>query len=47
VPILFTLAGAAIVINQFYANPWNALAATGVLALGVPVYLFWNWRRKA
>jgi basic amino acid/polyamine antiporter, APA family len=47
VPILFTLAGAGIVINQFYANPWNALAASGVLALGVPVYLFWSWRRKA
>ncbi|HEX5718295.1 MAG TPA: amino acid permease, partial [Thermoanaerobaculia bacterium] len=47
VPILFTLAGAGIVLNQFIANPRNALAATGVLVLGVPVYLFWSWRRKA
>jgi APA family basic amino acid/polyamine antiporter len=43
VPILFTLSGVAIVFNLFFADPRNALAAAGVLALGVPVYLFWRW----
>ncbi|HWM89125.1 MAG TPA: amino acid permease [Thermoanaerobaculia bacterium] len=44
VPLLFTLAGVGIVVNLFFADLRNALAATGVLALGVPVYLFWRWR---
>ena len=44
VPLLFTLAGVGIVVNLFFADLRNALAATVVLALGVPVYLFWSWR---
>ncbi len=47
VPLLFTLAGAGIVLNLFVADPRNAFAAAGVLALGVPVYLFWSWRRRS
>jgi basic amino acid/polyamine antiporter, APA family len=47
VPILFTLAGVGIVVNLFFADPKNAFAATGVIALGVPVYLGWRlWGRK-
>lgn len=46
VPLLFTLAGAGIVVNLFFADLRNALAATVVLALGVPVYLFWSWRSR-
>jgi basic amino acid/polyamine antiporter, APA family len=46
VPLLFTLAGAGIVLNLFVADPRNAFAAAGVLALGVPVYLFWSWRSR-
>jgi APA family basic amino acid/polyamine antiporter len=47
VPLLFTLSGVGIVLNLFVADSRNALAATGVLALGVPVYFFWRWRRTA
>jgi APA family basic amino acid/polyamine antiporter len=46
VPILFTLAGVGIVLNLFVADPSNAFAAAGVLALGIPVYLFWSRRRN-
>jgi APA family basic amino acid/polyamine antiporter len=46
VPILFILAGVGIVLNLFVADPRNAFAAAGVLALGVPVYLFWSLRRR-
>jgi basic amino acid/polyamine antiporter, APA family len=46
VPILFTLAGVGIVANLFFADPRNAFAATGVIALGVPVYLFWRLRGR-
>ena len=46
VPLLFILAGAGIVLNLFVADPSNAFAAAGVLALGIPVYLFWSWRRR-
>ncbi len=47
VPLLFTLAGAGIVLNLFVADSRNALAATGVLALGVPVYFYWRWGQNA
>ena len=47
VPLLFTLAGVGIVLNLFVADSRNAVAATVVLALGVPVYYFWRWIRPA
>ena len=50
VPLLFALAGMGIVVNIFFTDFRNALAGSVVLALGVPVYLFWrrlNGRRQA
>lgn len=46
VPLLFTLAGVGIVVNLFFSDPGNAVAATVVIALGVPVYLFWSWLKR-
>ncbi|NJL27187.1 MAG: amino acid permease [Thermoanaerobaculia bacterium] len=46
VPLLFTLAGFGIVVNLFFSDPFNAFAAAGVIALGIPVYLFWSWRKQ-
>ena len=34
-----------VVLNTIYRFPTNALAGVGLLALGVPVYLY--WRRDA
>lgn len=45
IPILFTLAGAGIVINIFFTDPGNALMGVAIFALGVPVYFL--WRRRA
>ena len=42
VPLLFTLAGAGIVVNLFFTGLSDALAGTAVLALGVPVYFLWR-----
>jgi APA family basic amino acid/polyamine antiporter len=49
VPILFTLAGAGIVLNLFYASPADALLGTAILAAGVPAFLLWRaaGRRRA
>src|SRR5437016_9278760 len=38
-PALFVLAAAYVVTSSVMANPKNALIGTGLLALGVPVYL--------
>ncbi len=38
-PALFVLAAAYVVASSIMANPKNALIGTGLLALGVPVYL--------
>jgi APA family basic amino acid/polyamine antiporter len=42
VPLLFTAAGAGIVINLFFTGLADALAGTAVLALGVPAYFGWR-----
>lgn len=46
-PLLFILAGAGIVLNTFLADPRSALAGTGILLLGVPVYYLWKRRDSA
>ncbi len=45
IPILFTLAGAGIVVNIFFTDTGNALMGLAIFALGVPVYFL--WRRRA
>jgi APA family basic amino acid/polyamine antiporter len=43
-PGLFVTAALYVVASSIAANPSNALVGTGLLALGVPVYLFWKRR---
>lgn len=49
VPVLFTLAGAGIVVNIFFTDLRNALAGLAIFLLGVPVYFAWRalGRRRA
>jgi APA family basic amino acid/polyamine antiporter len=39
-PLLFVLAAMYVVMGSITSNPRNALLGTGILALGVPVYLY-------
>jgi basic amino acid/polyamine antiporter, APA family len=41
-PALFVLASAFVVVSSVAANPRNALIGAGLLALGVPAYLYWS-----
>ena len=41
-PLLFIAAAAYVVIGSMASNPGNALRGTALLALGVPVFLFWR-----
>jgi APA family basic amino acid/polyamine antiporter len=43
-PGLFVAAALYVVASSIAANPRNALIGSGLLALGVPVYLFWKRR---
>jgi APA family basic amino acid/polyamine antiporter len=43
-PGLFVAAALYVVASSVAANPRNALIGSGLLALGVPVYLFWKRR---
>jgi hypothetical protein len=36
-----------VVMSSVAAAPRNALVGTGLLALGVPVFWYWNRERKA
>ncbi len=45
--ILFTLAGAGIVLNTFIADPRNALIGSAIILLGVPVFFLWRRTKKA
>jgi APA family basic amino acid/polyamine antiporter len=44
-PIFFMLAALYVVIGSVASNPVNAIKGTALMALGVPVFLFWD-RRK-
>jgi APA family basic amino acid/polyamine antiporter len=46
-PILFILAALYVVIGSMASNPSNALKGSILIALGVPVFLFWERGRKA
>jgi len=41
-PLLFSAAGIGIVLNMFFADPWNAAIGSSVVILGVPAYFFWR-----
>lgn len=45
--LLFIAAAVYVVIGSIISNPGNAARGAGLLALGVPVYLYWNARRPA
>lgn len=47
VPALFILAALYVVIGSMASNPANALRGSALIALGVPVFLFWDRRRRA
>jgi APA family basic amino acid/polyamine antiporter len=42
VPLVFTIAGAGIVLNLFVDDPRNAIAGTAIIAVGVPIYFIWQ-----
>ena len=44
--ILFILAALYVVIGSIVSNPVNAIKGTALMALGVPVFLFWDGRRR-
>lgn len=44
VPVLFILSSALLVANTLSERPVESLIGTGLLALGVPVYLYWRAR---
>jgi APA family basic amino acid/polyamine antiporter len=46
-PAFFVLAAAYVVASSIGANPKNAAIGTGLILLGVPVFLFWRTRRSA
>jgi APA family basic amino acid/polyamine antiporter len=41
-PLFFILAAAYVVVGSVASNPANALRGGVILAVGVPVYLFWR-----
>jgi len=45
--LLFIAAAIYVVIGSIISNPGNAARGAGLLALGVPVYLYWNARRTS
>lgn len=45
--LIFMAAAIYVVVGSIISNPGNAARGAGLLALGVPVYLYWNGRRTA
>jgi APA family basic amino acid/polyamine antiporter len=46
-PAAFVAAAIFVVVSSVAAAPRNALVGTGLLALGVPVFWYWNRERRA
>src|SRR6266566_1775536 len=46
-PAVFVLAAAYVVINAVLSNPRNAAIGAGLIALGIPVFLYWRSRGTA
>lgn len=44
-PLIFILAALYVVVGSVLSNPANALKGAALIALGVPVFLFWRRRR--
>jgi APA family basic amino acid/polyamine antiporter len=42
IPGLFVVAAAYVVLSSIVSNPGNALLGSGLIALGIPAYLFWK-----
>lgn len=46
-PALFVLASAYVVVSSIRSNPGNALKGAALIAIGIPVFLFWKSRKPA
>jgi basic amino acid/polyamine antiporter, APA family len=46
-PALFVLAAAYVVVSSIRSNPGNALKGAALIAIGIPVFLFWKARKPA
>jgi lipopolysaccharide export LptBFGC system permease protein LptF len=44
-PALFVLAAAFVVYSSIVSNPRNAGIGAGLIALGIPAFLYWRRRR--
>jgi APA family basic amino acid/polyamine antiporter len=45
-PLMFILVAIYVVSGSLLSNPGNALKGIALMALGVPVYLYWSGRRR-
>jgi basic amino acid/polyamine antiporter, APA family len=45
-PLAFMLAALYVVVGSVASNPVNAVKGIALMALGVPVFLFWDARRR-
>jgi APA family basic amino acid/polyamine antiporter len=46
-PLIFIVAGVYVVVGSVASNPANAVKGAALILLGVPVFLFWDGRRRA
>ena len=45
-PVVFVLAAAYVVVGSVASNPANAVRGATLIALGIPVYLFWKGKAR-
>jgi APA family basic amino acid/polyamine antiporter len=45
-PVIFILAALYVVVGSVASNPGNAVRGGGLIALGIPTYLFWKRRES-
>jgi APA family basic amino acid/polyamine antiporter len=45
-PVIFILAAVYVVVGSIVSNPANAVKGSALIALGIPVFLFWDGQRR-
>lgn len=47
IPGLFFVSLAAVAVNSLIARPVESFSGLGILALGIPVYIYWSRRSRS
>jgi APA family basic amino acid/polyamine antiporter len=46
VPVVFVLVAGALIVSTLQTSPWQSVKGLGIMAIGIPFYLYWRGESK-